>query len=610
MALARSKNRITVRVACPFVAYMLLASSVSGCGASYPDQTLHNDPWSSADLILDPAVFGDGSLIAASLGRALNAAPVDNAGTNPDLMAALADCKCQDDRFATRYLSRVVTRGGALPQLLMPMVREGVAKSPQVQMLLAMPASYRSVIDAMIGVDAMVKNQIKSTVAGKISSSLPGGSTVGDRYDFRFDGFAPASGNTEESRQAFSVGDQAVRWNYILGKDALWESGRPVDGVDHGLQLLNSSLVLAEWSYLFGLEKASNDGRTYGGLTVTSGASSPADLSDSSLAAFDPRQSQGPSRFVTGPYTVAFPAGNAITMATEVKETWQRTASTVTLDEQARIWRAAARALERLRPSARGTTSGLFAGGSGIFPSDAHTAAMLFLPGMETLLNGPFVNADSQSIRLVADFAVGADGKPGAAGFSSGSNVSKIDPARLLSLARMASALARWSGALSDTSDLNVDAATRARLDTAHEKLKDPVRLALVLLAREMPRDLGGMVEVEREVGRTPLNPAVAAEILYHVAFAANHAIDSDFLRERALAMMDRFAARYLRPMWRDQARQAALDAAGVVWVHNALAEYLRMEGPGVDVAARYPWMQSVRDVFAAAISGWSEAIL
>jgi hypothetical protein len=583
---------------------------LGGCGTSYPDQTVSADPWSSADLQVDSASFSDVSLIGASIGRALNSVQLETAGSNPDLLAALADCQCKDDGFATRYLARVVTRGGALPQLLMPMVREGVAKSPQVQLLLSMPASYRSVIDAMLGVDSLVKNQIKSTVAGKISSSLPGGSTVADRYDFRFDGFAPASGNPEDSRQAFSVGDQAVRWNYILGKDALWESGRPIDGVDHGLQLLNSALVLAEWSYLFGLEKASNDGRIYGGLTISAKTSSPGNLSDSGLAAFDPRISKGPSRFVSGPYAVSFPAGDAIAMATEVKETWQRTAATVTLDEQSRIWRAGARALERLRPAARQTTSGLFAGSNGIFPADAHTAAMLFLPGMEALLNGPFVSAETQSIRLIADFAVRADGSPDPAGFPSSKDTKKLDPARLLSLARMASALSRWAGALADTSDLNVDAATRARLDAAHLKLKDPARLALVLLAREMPRDLGGMIEVEREIGRTPLSPGVAAEILFHVAFTANHAMDSEFLRERALAMMDRFAARYLRPIWRDQARQAALDAAGVIWIHNALAEYLRMDGPGLDMAERYPWMQSARDVFSAAITNWSDGIL
>ena len=589
------------------VSCLLFCLLVQACGVAIPEEEILEHT-SSADLQVDPRAFADDAAVQSDLQLTMaRIAPFSSQsaqGLDPRLLLGLADCNCAQEKFASKYMAQLVTRGGPMPQLLMPMVREGVAADPKVQRLLQMPPAYRSVLDGLVSVDNVIKKQVKATVAGKVSAALTGGSTIADRYDFRFDGFAGAGLGPLTAPQTFSIGDQATRWNYILGMDAMW-SGKPaLDGVDHGLQLLNTALVLSEWSYLYGLDVASKDGTPYGGLTFQTDKNSPSNLYGLAMAPFDPRKDTAGMRFVTGAYTIGYPAVDSLEMATEVQETWRRAAGTVTLDEQALVWRAAARAMARLRPAARTTTAGLYAKGTGIFPADAHTASLLFMPGMDLLLDGPFFSTAAQSVRDEANFARRDDGTFDPGGYP---DIAKpvFNEARVLGLARISSALSEWVGQIASLDDLQIDETTASRLKVAHKRLRDPVRLAIVVMMRELPTDLGGVGEAGKLSGRTGMSIGAAGEILFHVVRTLTVGLDSAFLRTRAFAMMDHFAVNYLIPVWRDPARRAEMSSTDIVWIHNALAVIETVEGS----AERYPWLPKVRSVFAKAIEDWNNRL-
>lgn len=588
-------------------AAVLSAMLAHGCGVSVPGEDVPATEV-SADASLDPDTFRDGEKVRASLG--LNMARISpfaestTTGIDSSLIDALADCDCAQDKFASKYLGKLVTRGGVLPQLLMPIVREGVAADPQVQRFLNMSPAARNLFGGIVAIDNVIKRQVKSTIAEKVSAALPGGSTIGDRHDFLFDGFAGATLGPATAPRTFSLGDQATRWNYILGVDAMWSGSRAIDGVDHGLQLLNTALLLSEWSYAFGLDHASVDGRAYGGLTVQPAPNSPANMHGLEMTPFDPRVDTSGMRFVSGDHTVDFPPADSLEMVTEVREAWQRTAGVVTIDEQARVWRAAARAMARLRPSARAKTESLYDAAGGIFPADAHTASLLFLPGMDLLLDGPFFSTVAQSVRDEANFARREDGSFDPAAYPDVGNP-VFDEKRVLGLARLSSALSQWVGQVAEIGDLAVDDTTASRLTTAHRRLKDPVRLALVVLMRELPPDMGGLGEVEIVPGRNAMTPGAAAEVLFHVASVMNAGIKSEFLKTRAFALMDRFATNYLRQVWTDEARRVELPAADIVWIHNALAAFESVEGSD----ARYPWLAQARQTFAKVIEDWNNRL-
>ncbi|NBQ52681.1 MAG: hypothetical protein EBU49_03755 [Proteobacteria bacterium] len=386
--------------------------------------------------------------------------------------------------------------------------------------------------------------------------------------------------------------------------DAMWSGKQALDGVDHGLQLLNTALVLSEWSYLYGLDVASKDGTPYGGLTFQADKNSPSNLYGLEMAPFDPRKDTSGMRFVSGAYTIEYPAVDSLEMATEVQESWGRAAGTVTLDEQALVWRAAARAMARLRPAARTKTAGLYANGTGIFPADAHTASLLFLPGMDLLLDGPFFSTAAQSVRDEANFARRDDGTFDPSGYPDIGKPVFNEP-RVLGLARLSSALSEWVGQVASLDDLQLDETTAGRLQVAHKRLRDPVRLALVVMMRELPADLGGVGETGTLSGRTGMSVGAAGEVLFHVARTLTVGLDSAFLRTRAFAMMDHFAVNYLIPVWRDPARRAGISSTDIVWIHNALAAMETVEGS----SERYPWLPKVRSVFAKAIEDWNNRL-
>lgn len=603
MRLKSNKQRLSMALP------LALCAAISACGVSIPDEAVPNQNQnSSGDLLVDPSLFKDSAPVKADLNLAMAAlspfATESSAALDPRLLSGLADCNCSQARFASKYLAKLVTRGGPMPQLLMPMIREGVAADPQVQRILNMSPASRAILDGMVNVDNMIETQVKATVAGKVSAALIGGSTVADRYDFRFDGFAGSALGPLTAPQSFTIGDQATRWNYILGMDALWSGKSALDGVDHGLQLLNTALLLSEWSYMFGLDVSTANGQPYGGLTMQPDANSPANLHGLPMAPFDPRINPDGMRFVSGNYTIDYPAADSLEMATEVQESWQHGAGTVTLDEQASIWRAAARAMARLRPAARSKTASLYAANTGIFPADAHTASLLFLPGMDLLLDGPFFSTLAQSVREEANFARLSDGTFDVAGYPDVRNpIFKEN--RVLALSRLATALSEWIDQVRSVDDLQIDEATKARLQAAHKRLKDPVRLALVVLMRELPADLGGIGTSEKLPSRTAMAPGSAAEVMFNIARTLDVGLESEFLRSRAFSLMDHYAANYLKPLWSDAARRAEIAPADVVWIHNALDAIGKIEGS----AARYPWLADVKAVFAKAIADWNNSL-
>jgi hypothetical protein len=464
------------------------------------------------------------------------------------------------------------TSPGVLPQILVPSVRQEIASNSMLGILQSLPFGIGSSLLNIFATDQKLAENIREGLGEKLTQGLAqyGGSSLGSRLAYNFDHFSrsPANGGT------FDIVAQAGRWNLVWSEDGLWTGGVPLDGRDHGLQLLGVLRTLSEWSYLFGIGTGGNLSG-FGGLTkqwkngiLTTSVP---------LAPSDPLIS---SQLVTGSYEIAVPMTmSALDLATRGGEQWRSQISAVPLLEQASVWLSGAKAFARLRADSRRFSSDLFTGMSPVLSSNVSLLPLLFLNNMGSMLDGAFINTASQKI------------------FNEACPTGNCELADARSVARMAMAVAKWDEAISNSATAGVDADVQAKLSAAAPKLK----LALQLATRTMTGDLtedssvGDRRWLTVHMPSTPdLDPStVSAEVIGTLAYIERNILNSDTVKERIQALANGHAATYFH------GSGSIKTGESLLWNARMIRE-LELSKFGDTL----PWLDKAKESFKQALAG------
>lgn len=507
---------------------------------------------------------------------------------------ANAHCQCTP-AFTGKYLSQLSVARGALPQPLVPSVREQIRNDPKLKLLMGLPGGLQNVGNFLAGLfvnDEKIAGLIRTGVAEKVNRAAPGGAQIQNHVQFRFDGFpSPISavGSAQTAApKVFDTDVQASRWALIMGLPNMWQAEAPIAYNDHGLQTLHTAQMMSEWQYMFGLEKAAN-GTVYGGVTFD-----PREGLNGKLAGFDPRTDIKGKRVVSGSYVISYDQADQLDLAISVQEQWQRNAAKINLDEQARMWTAAATAFHRLRPKNRTNVGSLF-GSSGMFPNDAHQIALVFLPGIEVLLDGMFIDEQAMLIRQYAKTRE-----------TTGPEASQ--PANLVTLTRLARAMNLWVEQTRDLSDAALDAATANKLRTGNAQFVKVVQLAIQSILGNHVRDSGvvtklgsiAMVRSPQDYGKP--EAAEVAETLATLAAVEQASLPSPILKQRVIGLYHWYVAEYLADVPKGK-NQMKLSPQAILWSYKAmqqLAKYPQNEHRAV-------WLKDLTAQLKAAIDSWDK---
>ncbi len=557
------------------VALLLVAMGIAtSCAKQQTDRpTVGRLQPSEFALLLQDPLANPAAL--ATLSGALQNTPVS--AMDEAQLWALSQCDCTPRRSGA-YLQQLTLGRGVLPQVLVPSVREQIANDPKLKALSNLPGPLQGIGDALsqfFTKDERLATMIRDGVAEKLSKAL-GGQDLAKQHSFRFDAFigpfgAFGQGAAVGHPAAFDAKDQAVKWAFIFGAGNIWEGRDPLALNNHSLQLLSVAMALSEWQYLLGMERASSDQRTYGGLTID-----PRVGNASPLAGYDPRANPTATpRIISGTYSISYPTdGRALDMAINVREQWSRAPADVSLDEQAKMWTAAGRAFQRLRPANRQRIAQAFTEPQGMFPAETHQLPLVFLSGMGEMLNGPFLDKDALAIYVAARI-------PGA-------SIAAQNGADLASVVRLARALNLWVKQTQDLSDAQLSPEVAQKLSEAHVQLKSALQLAVqTVLAQfvryQVPGRLlaGYSLVVSPRDTRMP-DMAVAAETLATLMEAEQDNLSSPLLRDRIVSLYHWFAAQYLV----SGQSGGPTSPAAVIWLHQASSRFLRYQ----DSARHTPW--------------------
>lgn len=520
-------------------------------------------------------------------------------GFDEEFLMATAACRCTP-RFAGGYQTSLMQTRGTLPQILVPSIRQEIWSQPLLKTLLAITPgnTIGSSIAGLFLKDSKINSEVRKGLSDKLRASLPGGSDAIAQHTLQLDLFQnPVQnlGNRDAlAPKTMMIGSQAAKWIHIFGTDNLWENSTPVRAPDHGVQMFATAASLLEWSYLYGLDKDQRQ-QALGGLTFD-----PRLGPNSAIGAFDPRVQAEGTGIVSGTYSVSFPEKSAIDSAINARELWKRAPSAITLDEQARVWLAAAMAFERLKPSQRRMTQ-MFKSAGGMLPDEAHQLPLAFLPGMATLLDGGFVDTNALSINEVAYL-------------QAVSTVSTERTAKLTSLAKMMRAMTLWSTTLDSIQNEKVEAATAQKLAQNQTKIKDVLRLSVQAVldnhvqTRLTQSRLRGIGIVDSVTTQARPNLDVAAEVLIALTLAELRVFKgtqqgTDFSK-KIIGLHHWFAAEYLvdlieRPTQTQLKPQSALLIQGLL----SLAKQL----PAQELRA--PWLDDALNQVQRATSDWDGRI-
>ncbi len=586
MFLAIKKNLATT---------LLIIAVVSACQPKKKNRNDNQSSKSSANInLMYENPFADNNNLA---NFAQNTLSQFNTQFSESSLWALGGCDCSP-KFTAQYLVALVKSRGALPQILVPTVREEVRNNSILRTLLSFPpGGLANISNTLLNVfmtDSTVSKMVKSGLNDKFKASLPGGTSIGTAVDYGFDLFQNpiirAGQHSTQVPSSMDIGLQASKWMLVQGTGALWKNTTPLAFGDHGLQLLATSMTMAEWKYVFGLDESSSN-TIYGGL-----AFNPAQGINAPIGKFDPRVDTGRSGIVSGQYTISFPNGQAIQLATSIKEQWQRSASPVSLDEQARVWASAAQGYLNLRPTARtATTAAMFAGGPAIFPPEAHTLPLAFLKGMAALLDGPIIDKDPKVIHQTADLSP---------------QPNRNRPvASMLSLARMARALNLWIKALESAEQDQLSPEVLQEIVDSRSILKDAMRLAVqsildLYVNPNVPNRLNTIALVTSQSDMTPPPFAEAAETLAALADIDVYTLKqsgslTDFSK-KVIGLFHWFTSEYMADYSVGSQRYQP-SAEGMIWSLNAFQSFSQYPAH----LNQAPWLQDILRNLQSAVSNW-----
>ncbi len=357
-------------------------------------------------------------------------------------LEALAHCDACPRRRAA-WLTRLNTSPGALPEALVPSVREKIKVKPELARIQALPNFLGDALLDNFASDEKITEEIRAGVAER----LGGGATR-----FSFEGFLRLEGEAEGEVR---LDAQAARWRFVFADAA--KSG--------GTQNVETLRALMEWSYLAGLEAP------YGGMSR--------DLDNGAglAGAYDPRKQTKAKRFFGGTMRVELPAISArhrlLGMALQGGERWSLTSTELPpLAEAARLWAAAAAAFQKLREDRMESAVGK------LVPADAKSLPLVFLKTMSTLLPREYLDLKTHS----------------------------LPKASLEDLVLLAEALTAWARALKNIDKAGLDPETTLDLEGARGSLQDALRATISqLISKHVTAgpSAGLVVDEPRLTGRT-----------------------------------------------------------------------------------------------------------
>jgi hypothetical protein len=474
--------------------------------------------------------------------------------TNPEVLWAMAQCGCQP-AARTEVFRRLAVARGVLPQILVPTVREEIRGNPQLKRLLSLPELFGGLFKRILTSDERLSNQVRSGLSQKIQAAV--GGDLKSNIPFRFDSFVTHSRDLKDN---FSMIEMAARWNLVFATPNLWQGQTPVAFNSHGLQVLESIRVLSEWTYLFGIDPKPAGG-FYGGMTIDASGSANTDL-----IRFDPREDPDARRIVSGAYRIGYNDAPALDLVINVQELWQRGPDEPTITEQAMIWNSAALAFSRLRADQRAATPRLYGPkGQALLPQDAHTLPLIFLPGMQGLLEGRLADIEKRTIS-----------EPGM----------PTERVSWRSLAKLGRAIMTWITVLDKIEAAQVPKAQEEQLKAAPTQLKEALRLVVLNILKD---------EALREPSRIP-SIAEIAEAISFLADAEQKLLPSPHLQEVVVDTFHRFASQRLVPIWTGKT-QDTMSVEDVLWTNMALSSMSRYPMDTLQAPWLPPLMQKVQAV-------------
>lgn len=430
-------------------------------------------------------------------------------GSDPDLAMALSYCDCATQAASRMFLSRASNQG-VLPQVFVPQIREAIATNPKLSALNNLGILGEFLKKRFAG-DEKIAGQVRDSLSEKLQASLAstGGTSLGSRVAFQFGLFDMIP----TSAVAVDANTQMTRWNLVAGRKELWSGAKPLDGVDHGLQLLETARMIAEWAYIFGI---GSDGKPngWGGLAedIATGNTQLAKPTDPSLA---PVTS---GLFFSGILTIAYPNSTLVQMATQVRETWSLQPDRVPLLTLARMWNAAALAFMDFRPDLSVASRSIMQVQNGVLSPGVQKLPLVWLNSMSPLLETRLINKEARSIR---NEAYGSE-----------------TPANLESLIALARALQNWRIATTNAAASGLTPDLVAKLTPVPEKLTQPIQLIVQNVLANYTF-VANNPTPKVYIGTSPMaaSPKVAAEAIAALAELDQKTLVSADLRQTVFSL-------------------------------------------------------------------------
>ncbi|MCX6124693.1 MAG: hypothetical protein NTV34_08085 [Proteobacteria bacterium] len=497
-----------------------------------------------------------------------NFAPqISSSGDAQSLLMALSGCDCAPTAAAALLTASAVKRG-ILPQVFVPQIRETITSDSKLQILLKLPSGLQNTLKSWLASDSKIASEIRTGISGKLNKSLGnfGGTTLSNRSAFRLDLFS-AFGTDQSS---FKMADQAARWNLVMGGRNLWTGGAPLDGVDHGLQLLETMRVAAEWAYIAGLSGSGKPGG-FGGLALDVRTGN-----KNLVAPYDPTTApKEAGLFASGVFTISYANASAVDMATKIKEKWVYQADEVTLLDQARLWRSAALAFRNFRGDLSKNASAILGVKDGALSSAMQQLPLLWLPGMGQLLEKKFINIGS---RLILKTAFGAEA-----------------PADLETLLTMADAIQEWRSATSNLATSGLSPAVTEKLKGVPQKLLVPLQLTVqsIISKHTFVQD-GNDVKLFVGSNGQVADPRLSAIAIRILGNLEQNGLNSEELKAKVFSLFASHA-----PSW--AAQQAGVDAPTMIEEYRAAAMIAKYQDA-------QEWMRLLRDKMGASVARWGGA--
>lgn len=476
--------------------------------------------------------------------------------------------------YASKLLINGATKPGVLPQILAPSVRAEVSTNGALRFLRDMPLG-----DSLLrqfANDENIAAEVRKSLAKMLTNGLAnyGGSSFPQRYKFNFDHFVPGAAGMN----SFDVQDQAAKWNLVWSTDGMFAGKSPIDGIDHGLQLLHVLKTMSEWCYVLGLN---SDGKLtkFGGLTKR--------WENNTLVQARPVATSDPafsSQVVTGRYAVRVPRNiSAVDLAMLGGEQWGSVVQPILLQEQANLWLSAANAFSRLRADQRRYTYSLYAGQDPVFGSGVDLLPLAFLASMANLLDGPFIDSDSQRV-----FAFACPDK-------------NCQLADVRSISRLTFALARWVEATRNIATVPMDPEARTEIVNAQGSLKKALQFTSRALMGEMTesRVLNGRrwVRIKTPRGFESDAAAISAEAIGTLAYVERRILNSPLARDRIRMLANGHAASFYT------SSESTKSGEAILWNGRMLRELSRSQ-----MGAVLPWLDRVTSSYKQAIGQeWDE---